>query len=103
LCSPVLDPPREEVGKRQLVGADFFFARRGAAALRRLKFALRGLSNWWTGLERAGYPDWVLAYTLSGEFSGVLLITLGIYTRWVSLYTLPVILGATLSFPRSCY
>lgn len=59
------------------------------------KFAIRGVSNWWTGLEKAGYPDWVLAYTMSGEFVGAVLITLGIYTRWASLWALPLMLGAT--------
>jgi putative oxidoreductase len=58
------------------------------------KFAVLGLDKWWTGLEQAGYPSWVLAYTVSGEFAGAILITLGIYTRWVSLYTLPLMIGA---------
>ena len=60
-----------------------------------LKFALLGVDKWWTGLEQAGYPDWVLAYTISGEFVGAILITLGVYTRWASLYALPLMIGAT--------
>lgn len=64
------------------------------------KFILRDISVWWTGLEKLGYPDWVLAYTLSGEFAGALLITLGVYTRWVTLYALPLMIGATLFWVR---
>ncbi|HEX6840675.1 MAG TPA: DoxX family protein [Stellaceae bacterium] len=60
------------------------------------KFAFFGIDNWWTGLERAGYPAWVLVYTLSAEFAGAVLITLGVYTRWASLYALPMMIGATL-------
>ncbi|QOZ32717.1 DoxX family protein [Bradyrhizobium sp. CCBAU 53421] len=59
------------------------------------KFFLRGISVWWGGLVKAGYPDWVLAYTISAEFASAILLLLGIYTRWVSLYTLPMMLGAT--------
>jgi putative oxidoreductase len=59
------------------------------------KFAIFGVDKWWTGLEQAGYPGWVLAYTVSGEFVGAVLITLGICTRWASLYALPLMIGAT--------
>jgi putative oxidoreductase len=59
------------------------------------KFILKPISGWWGGLMKAGYPEWVLAYTLSAEFACSVLLMLGIYTRWVSLYTLPMMLGAT--------
>src|SRR5205823_13987800 len=59
------------------------------------KFILKPISLWWNGLLKAGYPEWVLAYTLSAEFAAAILLVLGIYTRWVSLYTLPMMLGAT--------
>jgi putative oxidoreductase len=53
-------------------------------------------------LERAGYPAWVLIYTLSAEFGGASLITLGIYMRWASRYALPMMIGATLFWvPRN--
>jgi putative oxidoreductase len=59
------------------------------------KFAIFGVDKWWMGLEQAGYSGWVLAYTVSGEFVGAILITLGVYTRWASLYALPLMIGAT--------
>jgi putative oxidoreductase len=33
-------------------------------------------------------------YSISAEFAGALLLIPGIYTRWVALYTLPLIVGA---------
>ena len=59
------------------------------------KFAIRGLSAWWSALQKAGYPDWVLYYTVSAEFVGAVLLLLGIYTRYVSLYALPLMIAAT--------
>jgi|SRR5882757_1047494 putative oxidoreductase len=59
------------------------------------KCVLKPLSMWWNGLSKAGYPEWVLAYALSAEFGAAILLLLGIYTRWISLYTLPMMLGAT--------
>jgi putative oxidoreductase len=60
------------------------------------KFFIRpdGLDGWWNGLTMAGYPNWVIVYVLSGEFLGALLLIPGIYTRWVALYTMPLIVGA---------
>jgi len=60
------------------------------------KFAILGVGVWWGGLEKAGYPDWVIAYTITAEFVGAVLITLGIYARWAALYALPMMVGATL-------
>jgi len=59
------------------------------------KFAIRGLSVWWSGLQKAGYPDWALYYTLSAELLGGVLLLLGIYTRYISLYALPLMIAAT--------
>jgi putative oxidoreductase len=53
-----------------------------------------GLDAWWTNLNNQGYPNWVVLYVLSGEFLGALLLIPGIYTRWVALYTVPLIVGA---------
>jgi putative oxidoreductase len=58
------------------------------------KFAIRGFDHWWASLQGAGYPTVVLLYVLCAEFAGALLLIPGIFTRWVSLFTLPVILGA---------
>jgi putative oxidoreductase len=57
------------------------------------KFAFNGFDAWWNGLTKQGYPDWVLAYTVGAEFLGAVLLLLGVYTRTVSLLTLPVILA----------
>src|SRR5712671_340482 len=59
------------------------------------KFAFIGFDNWWSGLSKQGYPDWTLAYTLGAEFAGAVLLLLGIYTRYVSLLTLPVLIAVT--------
>ena len=59
------------------------------------KFAIIGFDSWWSGLNKQGYADWVLSYTVAAEFAGGVLLLLGIYTRTVSLLTLPVILAVT--------
>jgi len=59
------------------------------------KFILRPISLWWGNLLKAGYPEWVLAYTLTAEFAAAIFLLLGIYTRWVSLLVLPMMIGAT--------
>ena len=58
------------------------------------KFAIRGFDQWWTGLHDAGYPTAVVIYVLCAEFAGALLLIPGILARWVSLFALPVMLGA---------
>lgn len=59
------------------------------------KFAIAGFDSWWNGLLQAGYPGWVLAYTVSGEFVGAVFITIGLHSRWASLYAVPLMIGAT--------
>jgi putative oxidoreductase len=51
------------------------------------------MSAWWAAFARAGYPDWALYYALVAEFAGAILLLLGIYTRWVSLFVLPLIVA----------
>ncbi|MBS0214126.1 MAG: DoxX family protein [Proteobacteria bacterium] len=60
------------------------------------KFAILpgGLSRWWVGLASNGYPWFVPWYVFSAELAGALLLIPGIYARWVSLYVLPMMLGA---------
>jgi len=62
------------------------------------KFYIRkdGFDGWWSGLEMAGYPQWVIVYVLSGEFAGAICLIPGIYTRWVALYAMPLMVGAAL-------
>jgi putative oxidoreductase len=60
------------------------------------KFAVfpGGLTRWWGGLASNGYYWFVPWYVLSAEFAGALLLIPGIYACWVSLYALPMMLGA---------
>ena len=62
------------------------------------KFFIRadgaGLGSWWTNLNNNGYPDFVVWYVLSAEFAGAILLIPGIFTRWVALYCLPLMLAA---------
>lgn len=60
------------------------------------KFAILdgGLEKWWGNLINNGYPSFVPWYSISAEFAGALLLIPGIYTRWVALYTLPLMVGA---------
>jgi putative oxidoreductase len=53
-----------------------------------------GLDQWRSGLAATGYPAFVPWYVISAELAGALLLIPGIYTRWVSLYILPMMLGA---------
>jgi putative oxidoreductase len=54
-----------------------------------------GAQKWWSGLLANGYPGFVPLYSISAEFAGALLLIPGIYTRWVSLYALPLMIGAS--------
>lgn len=60
------------------------------------KFAILpgGLTTWWQGLLKAGYPPLVPAYVLSAEVAGALLLIPGVLTRCVALYAVPMLLGA---------
>ena len=53
-----------------------------------------GLERWRAGLAANGYPAFVSWYVISAEFAGALLLIPGIYTRLVSLYIVPMMLGA---------
>ncbi|RDI99037.1 DoxX family protein [Dyella solisilvae] len=61
------------------------------------KFALLpgGLPRWWAGFAASGYPWFVPWYVFSAEIAGALLLIPGIGVRWVSLYALPMMIGAT--------
>jgi putative oxidoreductase len=56
------------------------------------KFAVfpGGFDQWWSNFA-AWFVPW---YVLSAEFAGALFLIPGIYTRWVSLYAVPMMLGA---------
>lgn len=48
----------------------------------------------WANFATNGYPSIVPWYCISAEFIGAICLIPGIYTRWVCLYTLPLIAGA---------
>jgi putative oxidoreductase len=60
------------------------------------KFAILpgGVVRWWSGLVASGYPWFVPWYVMSAEFAGAILLIPGICTRWVSIFCLPVMIGA---------
>ena len=57
------------------------------------KFAINGFDSWWSGLTKQGYADWMLSYTVAAEFAGAILLLLGVYTRYVSILALPVLIA----------
>jgi putative oxidoreductase len=57
------------------------------------KFAILGFSAWWVRLEHDGYPAWVIVYVLIAEFAAAIALPLGLWTRWVSLFVLPSMIG----------
>jgi putative oxidoreductase len=57
------------------------------------KFAVIGFDPWWAGLLKQGYPDWVLGYTVGIECAGAVLLLAGVYTRYISLLALPVLIA----------
>lgn len=57
------------------------------------KFAIIGFDAWWSRLLKDGYADWMLYYTLVAEFAGAILLLLGIYSRYVSLVAMPVMIA----------
>lgn len=58
-------------------------------------FTIRGFDQWWNGLHDSGYPTVVVIYVLCAEFAGALLLIPGVFTRWVSLFALPLMVGAS--------
>ena len=59
------------------------------------KFAVIGFDNWWNRLIKDGYAEWMLEYTLVAECAGAVLLLLGVYSRYVSLFALPVLIAVT--------
>ena len=54
-----------------------------------------GVGGWSSALVEAGYPAFVPYYVLSAEIAGALLLIPGFWTRWVSLYAVPMMIGAS--------
>jgi putative oxidoreductase len=61
------------------------------------KFAILdgGLNKWWVNFANNAYPSVVPWYCISAEFVGAIMLIPGIYTRWVCLYTLPLMKADT--------
>lgn len=55
-------------------------------------FTRGGFPTWWHALTH-NYPAYVPMYVLTAEFAGLLLLPLGIRTRWVALYAVPSMVG----------
>jgi putative oxidoreductase len=53
-----------------------------------------GVEGWWANFAANGYHWLVPWYVISAEFAGAVLLIPGIYTRWVSLYAIPLMIGA---------
>ena len=61
-----------------------------------------GFGAWWSNLNNNGYPDLVIVYVLSGEFLAAVCLIPGIAARWVALYSVPLMIGASLYWiPRT--
>jgi putative oxidoreductase len=60
------------------------------------KFYIRedGLAGWWANLNTNGYPDFVVWYVLTAEFAGAIMLIPGIFTRWVALFCVPLMMAA---------
>jgi putative oxidoreductase len=54
-----------------------------------------GLPAWWGNLTRGGYPSFVPAYVLSAELMGAALLIPGVLTRYVAMYAIPMMAGAS--------
>jgi putative oxidoreductase len=53
-----------------------------------------GLDRWWSNFATNGYPWFVPWYVFSAELAGALFLIPGIAVRWVSLYAVPMMIGA---------
>ena len=53
-----------------------------------------GFEGWWKNFASNGYPWFVPYYVFSAELAGAVLIIPGIWARWVSLYAVPMMIGA---------
>lgn len=61
--------------------------------LKVLTFGVAGTVGYF---ESLGYPGFFAYLVILGEIGGGLLLVAGVFTRWISLALLPIMLGATL-------
>jgi len=53
-----------------------------------------GFAGWWQNFASNGYPWFVPYYVFSAELAGAALLIPGVWSRWVSFYALPMMVGA---------
>jgi putative oxidoreductase len=63
------------------------------ALLKLMVFTLPGTVQFFEGL---GYPGFLAYVVFGAELAGGVLLVLGVYTRWVSLALIPILIGAAL-------
>jgi putative oxidoreductase len=59
------------------------------------KFVIYGFDPWLNRLHEAGYSTLIVIYVVCAEIAGAVLLIPGIFTRWVSLFALPLMIGAS--------
>jgi putative oxidoreductase len=63
------------------------------ALLKLMVFTLPGTVQFFEGL---GYPGFLAYVVFGAELAGGVLLVLGVYTRWVALALVPILIGAAL-------
>lgn len=59
-----------------------------------LKVLVFGIPGTVGFFESVGYPGWLAYVTIAAEVGGGILLIFGIWTRWVALALIPILLGA---------
>lgn len=59
-----------------------------------LKVLVFGIPGTVGFFESVGFPGWLAYVTIAAELGGGLLLILGVWTRWVALALIPILLGA---------
>ena len=59
-----------------------------------LKVLVFGIPGTVGFFESVGYPGWLAYVTIAAELGGGLLLLLRVWTRWVTLALIPILLGA---------
>jgi len=84
-----IPPPYTALLLRLTLGAMFI----AHALLKLVVFTLPGTVQFF---ETLGYPGFLAYVVFSAELAGGALLVLGVYTRWVALALIPILIGAAL-------
>ena len=87
---PAIDPstaPYAALVMRLALGVMFI----AHALLKVFVFTIPGTVGFF---EQIGFPGWLAYVTIAGELGGGLLLVLGVWTRYVALALIPILLGA---------